>query len=331
LHLAGALFGAQGLPVSARVALALAVQRWRRARWTAPAGTSAAHLIADQPALARDLVWRPLCLAALNAEPAAASARVFLAVLRDSLGTDRAASDLLLPRVDLSALLPDAAERVLVAAGAMLRTRAPVTAIAPQRDGWRVRTRSDEYDAHAIVLALAPWSAAALLSDVPGCRTAQRQLDAIDSAPIATVTLRYPAGTRLPAPIFALRDAPAAGAFGQWALDRGGLDPRFDGVVTATISGNGAHLDLTHAALADAVARQLQQCLHLPAPIAHCVIVEKRATLVPRPGLERPAAALPARGLFLAGDSADSEYPSTLEGSVRAGIAAARAVLAQRV
>jgi uncharacterized protein with NAD-binding domain and iron-sulfur cluster len=62
-------------------------------------------------------------------------------------------------------------------------------------------------------------------------------------------------------------------------------------------------------------------------PIAGYLLVEKHATIKPHPGLQRPATQLPAKGLLLAGDSADSPYPSTIEGSVRAGVDAARAAL----
>jgi flavin-dependent dehydrogenase len=81
-------------------------------------------------------------------------------------------------------------------------------------------------------------------------------------------------------------------------------------------------------ALAASAAAQLSGELGLPRPIAAAILVEKRATIVPAPGLRRPPCRLPLPGLYLAGDAAESEYPSTLEGSVRAGIAAARAIAA---
>ena len=65
----------------------------------------------------------------------------------------------------------------------------------------------------------------------------------------------------------------------------------------------------------------------MPAPLAGVAIVEKRATIVPSPGLRRPPAKLPLPGLYLAGDAAHSGYPSTLEGSVRAGFVAAQALI----
>jgi uncharacterized protein with NAD-binding domain and iron-sulfur cluster len=95
--------------------------------------------------------------------------------------------------------------------------------------------------------------------------------------------------------------------------------------VSVVISGAGPYRDLDRDALGQAVARQLR-ALGLPEPIAHYAIIEKHATIVPAPGLRRPAAVLPVAGLFLAGDAADSPYPSTIEGSVRSGIAAAAAI-----
>jgi predicted NAD/FAD-binding protein len=64
-----------------------------------------------------DELIEPLCVSALNLPAAQASAQVFLRVMRDALfGTGFggwAASSLLLPRTDLSALLPNAAAQWL--------------------------------------------------------------------------------------------------------------------------------------------------------------------------------------------------------------------------
>jgi uncharacterized protein with NAD-binding domain and iron-sulfur cluster len=56
-------------------------------------------------------------------------------------------------------------------------------------------------------------------------------------------------------------------------------------------------------------------------------IIEKRATLKASPDLRRPGNATQIRGLALAGDWTDSDYPSTLESAVRSGEAAAQLVL----
>ena len=334
LHLATALLRARGLSLSERFAMALAVRRWKSRSWRASAGSAAAALMSGMPATLVARVWEPLCVAALNARLDQCDATMFLTVLRDSLGADAAASDLLLPRGDLSALFPDAASAWLQERGAELRLRCPVEAMRYEEGAWRLETRQGPLAANAVVLALPPPRAAALLNSVQPPETtalaeAIGQLRAIRSAPISTVFLRYDAGLRLPQPVLALFEAPARQHFGQWVFDRGALDPRCPGVLSVVISAAGAHEDLSHDALASCVASQLRDVLGLPMPQATRVIEEKRATIVPAPGLQRPPTVLSLPGLYLAGDSANSPYPSTIEGSVRSGQAAARSIIGQ--
>jgi squalene-associated FAD-dependent desaturase len=61
------------------------------------------------------------------------------------------------------------------------------------------------------------------------------------------------------------------------------------------------------------------------------VIREKRATIAPVPGLEahRPACVREGSNLLLAGDWTDTGWPSTMEGAVRSGYAAAGAALGE--
>jgi hypothetical protein len=69
------------------------------------------------PSRQRRLLWEPLCIAALNTPAERASAQVLANVLRDSLGGARAASDMLLPQVNLSALFPDPAAKFVAQHG----------------------------------------------------------------------------------------------------------------------------------------------------------------------------------------------------------------------
>jgi squalene-associated FAD-dependent desaturase len=328
LHLAGALLFARGLGWTERLAMARAVDRWRRAGWAVARDHAAIDLMHRLPGVVVTRIWQPLCVAALNVRLEQASAAVFLAVLRDSLGADRAASDLLLPRADLSGLLPDAAQRVLLARGVDLRLRSAVEQLTRAPQGWTVRSREQAFEVDAVVLALPPWRAVALLESAGETALAPAidTLRQITTAPIATVYLRYRSAVRLPLPALALREDPASSRFGQWVFDRGALDARCAGVLSVVVSAPGPHEALDHAALASAVAAQLSCALSLPAPDAMRVIEEKRATIAPRPGLQRPPSAL-AEGMFLAADAAASPYPSTIEGSVRSGHAAARALL----
>ena len=331
LHLGWGLVRAAGWEPGERLALARWSARQALGRWSAPAGSTVAEaLLPLPPGLVRRL-WRPLCLSVMNAEPGQACARLFFNVLRDTLGGGERASHLLLARCPLSSLLPDAAAAALLRLGSQMRLRSPVLALeSPAAGAWTVRLREESIASRTLVLALPPHNAAALLGGRDGpLEGIAARLRAIGTAPISTVYLRYAPRTRLPHPFLALADHAAHGRHGQWVFDRGASDSRLDGVFSVVVSGEGEHAHMDRSALCAAVSRQLSGELGLPAPIASEAIIEKRATLAPVPGLSRPGTRL-APGLFLAGDAADSPYPSTLEGSVRAGVAAARAILEER-
>jgi len=326
-HLAVGIARARTIRWSHRWALARWVQQQRRRRWSVASDVPAVDLFANHPAEISRRLWRPLCLAALNVGLEQASARVFLNVLRDSLGADEYASRLLHPRTDLSALFPDTALRWLHAKGADVRLHCSVVQVQPQPDQnvCRVRLRDGTSIEGPTVLALPPDRAAAVLDDRhPTLAAAIATLRRLRFAPIGTVYVRYLPATRLERPFYTLLDDPARHCYGQWVFDRGRLDPALDGIFSVVISGSGPHLELSRQALGQHVAAQLSAEFGLPLPLEHFVIVEKHATLVPVPNLLRPPTALPTPGLLLAADSAHSPYPSTIEGSVRSGLQAAR-------
>ena len=331
LHLAAALLGAARWGCAERRQVIGFVLRWRVRGWRFAGDAPASTLFADAPAEVVRRLWRPLCLAALNVELEDASAQVMLNVLRDSLAGDARAADLLIPRRDLTQVFAGPALQTLTRRGANVRLGSPVQQLSRSDSHWRVESRGTTMLADAVVLALPPQRAAALLATTGRAELAPAiaLLRALDMAPIATVYLRYPSTLRLPWPASALLDDPAAGRFGQWVFDRGYLDETNAGVLSVVISAAGSALAGEPASLAASVARQLNADLGLPQPLASTIFAEKRATIVPAPGLQRPPARLAAPSLYLAGDAAQSDYPSTLEGSVRAGIAAARAVASQ--
>ena len=122
-----------------------------------------------------------------------------------------------------------------------------------------------------------------------------------------------------------LTDGPA-----QWAFDRGQLGGP-EGLISIVISTPRAAAELERDELVLATHRQLETQLGrtLPPPQWSQVIVEKRATLACRPGINRPGLLTPLSGLWLAGDYLESDYPATLESAARSGVACAQAILAQ--
>ncbi|WP_426112613.1 hydroxysqualene dehydroxylase HpnE [Massilia sp. PWRC2] len=329
LHLFVALLRARGLSAADKLSLARFSTTARWMGWTLHHDCSVSELLErfDQTARLTALLWRPLCLAALNTAPGRASAQVFLAVLRDSLGAHRAASDMLLPRVNLSALMPQAAARYVEQRGGAVRLGAGVRSVvaASAGAGWRV----DDGAFDGVVLATAPAAAAALLP--PGSRQVRAQLDGFDYEAITTCYLQYATDLALPLPFCALLDDPLQGRHGQFVFDRGQLDSSQAGLLAVVISASAGAAAVGQAELARLLAAQLAAAFGvaaLAAPRWHQVITEKRATFACRPALLRPSHASGLPALVLAGDYTAGDYPATLESAVRSGVGAARLLAA---
>ncbi|KQZ28000.1 hydroxysqualene dehydroxylase HpnE [Duganella sp. Root1480D1] len=347
LHVSIALLRARGLERADKMALARFTTTARWMDWRLNNDCSVAELLVrfDQTPRLVALMWRPLCLAALNTPPERASAQVFLAVLRDSLGARRAASDMLVPRADLSALFPEAAASWLQGKGNTIHLGAKVTALRPAADGWTVEASGAAVGGDwsgkfaGVVLAASPAASASLLGvlrnpgaggeaspPAGGFADLASQLAAFEPEPITTCYLQYPPGTRLEIPFYALIDDPATQRWGQFVFDRGQLDARQDGLFTVVISASSEAASLSQDALTAAIASQLAVDLARPElarPSWSKVITEKRATYACTPGLKRPPNETQAKGLVLAGDYTAGEYPATLEMAIRSGVRAA--------
>lgn len=329
LHLLAALMTARGLSRQDKLALARFFGAMRWAGWQLDRDCSVLELLqrhAQSDWLLRCL-WRPLCVAALNTPPQRASANVFLAVLRDSLGARRAASDMLLPRIDLSALLPQRAAEFVERAGGCVETGAAVRQItrAPENKHWLLHFNDAQrppLSADRIIVATAPEPAAALLSGLSDTAL----LDALRYEPITTCYLQYAPATKMAQPFYALLDDASDAGWGQYVFDRGQLDPAQAGLLAVVVSSSAEAIAQGPAALTEGIAAQLANVLRQPAlktPLWSKVISEKRATFSCTPDLRRPSNRTDAEGIFLAGDYTAGEYPATLETAVRSGIAAA--------
>jgi squalene-associated FAD-dependent desaturase len=323
-HVGLALLRARGLAREDRMALARFSTAARWMGWRLNQDCTVSELLDrhEQSATLIRLLWRPLCIAALNTPPDRASAQVFLNVMRDSLGARRAASDMLLPRVDLSALFPQQAGRYIESRGGRIAYGARVDSMQREAGGWLVRQELHD----AAVLATPPGQAAALLHELGHAAA----IPDFEWEPITTVYLQYAPEVRLARPFLALLDDADAGHWGQFVFDRGQLAPSDAGLLAVVVSTSGPALELDNEALAAQVAAQIAQVLDMPklsTPRWSRVISEKRATFACTPGLVRPTNDIGIAGLALAGDYTASDYPATLETAVRSGTAAARLIL----
>lgn len=322
-HLLLALAGARGLAWRERLAAVHFIGSLRRRGFFVEQDCSVGALLDEtrQPQALRRYLWEPLCVSALNTPAERASARVFAAVLRDSLAADASASDLILPRTDLTALFPAAAGAYVAAHGGELLTRTPIAALSPAPGGFMLEGDPRHRFYSHVIAAVAPYHLDSLIGSIAQLGDLCATVAAFGYEPIVTCYLGYGTVPCLPEPMIGLD-----GGFTQWLFDRGRLNGQC-GVLAAVISARGSHTSMARAELAARVHAEIQTVLGpLPAPDWSQVITEQRATFSCTPGLVRPAATTALANFFLCGDYVASEYPATLESAVRSGVRCARII-----
>ena len=317
------ILAARGWGLRDKAALVRSSIGWQRADFQCAASASVADLCRQLTPKVRDELIEPLCVSALNTPIERASGQVFLRVLRDALFArgfgEWAGSNLLLPRMDLSACFPDAAAAWLANHGGAVKTGRRVDGLARVGAAWRV----DDEHFDAVLLATAPWEAARLVEGVvlenePAAAEWLHRTHALRFEAIATVYAQAASTLRLSEPMLSLKNNASEPA--QFAFDRGRLGGPA-GLLAFVVSTS----TLERAPLEAAVRAQAHSQLGLSDLTVLRTVVEKRATFACTPGLKRPAPTI-AAGLFACGDYVDGPYPATIEGAVRSALSAVGAL-----
>jgi len=281
--------------------LALAPLAW------APASKSIAEVMNCSGPLYERL-WRPLLLAALNTDPAEASAALAGAVVRETLALGGHACRPLIAPEGLTHAFIDPALTWLAARGVTVRFSHRLRAIGFGAGAVSHLDFGDEAVAlaagDAVVLAVPAPVAAALVPGLP----APAQFRAIVNAHFR---IDPPPGL---APMIGLINSTA-----EWVF-------AFHDRLSVTISGADRLLDTGREALAQAIWSDVRHATGVTADLPPWQIIkEKRATFAALPAEEpsRPGAATAFRNLALAGDWTATGLPATIEGAIRSGNRAA--------
>ena len=314
------IVGANGWSVADKLSLLRAAAAWRLAGFRCADTLSVATLcVRCSPKVMAELV-EPLCVSALNVPTREASGQVFLRVMHDAMFGAPGGSNLLLPRVDLSALFPNAAGSWLERRGALLRLGNRAHALACDAAAWQID--GERYD--AVVLATsAPDAARLVTTAIPAA--APSAAEALARWSSTSGALRHTAITTvyawgrdvtLPHPMLALRSNPdgACNAPAQFVFDRGQLGGPA-GLLAFVVSSSNGEREALQAQVLVQARTQLNCELQ-----AVQTVVEKRAAFACTPALQRPSMQI-APGLFACGDYIEGPYPSTLEGAIRSGSA----------
>ncbi|HQY09609.1 MAG TPA: hydroxysqualene dehydroxylase HpnE [Burkholderiaceae bacterium] len=309
-----------------RLALLRHCSGWLLRGFRCESSTTVQQLTAALPEAVRRELIDPLCVAALNTPTDAASGAVFLRVLRDALFAGPGSSDLLIPQRPLAELLPEPALAWLQQRGARVQPGRRVGQLQPSSgDAGGASWAVDGEPFDAVVLACSAAEAARLSADISPDWSARAA--AFSYEPILTAYLQAP-GARLIAPMVALAEGPQAPA--QFAFDHGQLGGP-PGLLALVVSGAAGWVTRGQDAAAVALQQQAAQLLRaspqggLAEPELLQLIAEKRATFRCVPGLDRPPSWI-CPGLVAAGDFVEGPYPATLEGAVRSGLAAVKAI-----
>ncbi len=266
-----------------------------------------------------DRLWRPLTVAALNTAPDEASANLLWTLFLETFGRGGAGLHALLPIHGLSESLVDPALRLLTRRGSeasfghRLRALSIVDGTVAQLD-FAAKGQVDIAADEPVVLAVPAPVATDLL---PGL------MAPTEFRGIVNAHYKIEPGRGLGA----RKHPPFIGVIGgtaEWIF----LKP---GHVSVTISAAEHLIDRSGEDLAQEIWRDVAKALDLPAapmPPAR-VVKEKRATFAATPEQlrRRPGPVTQHHNLFLAGDWTDTGWPSTIEGAIRSGFAAASAIL----
>jgi hydroxysqualene dehydroxylase len=253
-----------------------------------------------QSQAAIDRFWDVFIRPALNLRTDEADAGAAVFTVLTAMRSGRRASDLILPAAPLGDMHGGAARGALEEAGADLHTDARVADL-------------DEVEADAIVLAVPPEEAGRLLD----------QDWSFEPSPIVSVHLLF--DRRLLDEHAALLGSPV-----HWIFDRGrltGHEPERGQYLTVISSGVPALMELRGRELLDVIVREVRERFGEAEVLWSRVSREPEATIALRPGVVRPAPGLVRERVALAGAWTDTGWPATMEGAVRSGRAAVRALL----
>jgi hydroxysqualene dehydroxylase len=322
-HLLHALLSAKGLSLTEKISVCAWCAKTLYGKFDeslTPALT-VAELIADHPRRARAWLWEPLCVAALNTPAERASARVFVEVLRRAFLGDNTASDLVIPRVDLSALLPEPALQEIVKLGGEIRLSEVVNSIEANDQRVKISLRETEETFDRVIVATGPQHIERLFSTAPNSIGRISELFNFSYEPISTLHYEFTAGINPESlPMLMLDGEP-----GQWLF----AHRLKNGIVRASVVISAHHRNESADDLLRDGLAQLRRSFAVPNPIWQQLITEKRATYSCTPEQSFRLRALPKsiERVHFAGDWCVPELPATLESAVIAGENAANVIL----
>ena len=281
----------------------------------------------------KDYLWNLIVIATLNDSPKVLSARLFVEVLRQAFLTRRSNSSIVLSTVGLSELFVDGAVRFLHDRNARIFTGMDAVRIEANHGVVTgVRLRSGVFFAGGSVLSTVPYYALKPIlqnSNLTGLQPALvDSLDQFTSSPIVSIHLWFDRMV-MEERLTGLLDTHVHWVFNKSALQ--GKPASGSQYLTLVISGAKEYLELPKEVLV-AMALEELKSVFPEAKSAELidakVIKERRATFSARCGINsiRPSSQTGIPNFFVAGDWTATGLPATIEGAIKSGFGASRAI-----
>jgi squalene-associated FAD-dependent desaturase len=272
-------------------------------------------------------LWDVIAVGSLNGDPNEVSAVLFYRVLRAAFLGSRENSSLLIPRVGLSRLFDEPAQRYIQSKKGEVLRGCAAEALIYENSRVRAVRCSDGVtrEAKAFVSAV-PWYAVSDL--LPANEATMRAAEKMSPSSILSINLWFDRPV-MDEEFVALLDSSV-----QWVFNRSklhGASTSSGQCLALTVSGASRFVEKETGELVDLAVEDLRRVFPRvgAAELVHSIVLkEKRATFSQRPDVEslRPPCATSLENLFLAGDWTNTGYPATIEGAVMSGRKAAAAV-----
>jgi squalene-associated FAD-dependent desaturase len=268
--------------------------------------------VLDSSSVLYHRLWESLAVSALNVPAMEGSARLFWAIVRQTLGAGGEACLPLVPEQGLSESFIDPAIAYIEKRGGKVTLQRRLSRL--QFSGEAICAlefggETEMIDPSTPVVLAVPAPVAANL--VPGV--------AAPEAHSSILNLHFAVGTPKQGPGF----IGVVGGTAEWIFQKGSI-------LSVTVSAADRLIDRPAEDLAVEVWSDLRRIYTLPEALPKWrVVKEKRATFAATPAQARvrPGCRTRWQNLFLAGDWTDTGLPGTIEGSIQSGFAAARQIL----
>ena len=284
-----------------------------------------------QRAIAR--FWGPVLVSALNEELDRVSVHYAALVFRESFLKSAEAGRMGVPAVPLSQLYGTAAQYI-EARGGKVHLRAGVDSVRANDDGVQICIGGEDVRADHVILATPFGGVAKLLPEAVEAEELRHDLQKLDTSPITGIHLWFDRE------ITTLEHAVLLERTIQWMFHKSKIlatrqaSAQGGSYVELVVSSSKTLVDKPRGEIIELAVKELGEYFPVvrEAKLTKATVIkEVNATFSPAPGSDalRPSNHSPWPRLFLAGDWTATGWPSTMEGAVRSGYAAAEALSGQ--